>query len=86
MSQSAMNGCLVSADSLDSSITVAIIERVAAKEGVDPVELPPLGEQMDCDALETIVATADRGTDLEVAFSYEGYAVTVAADNTITVQ
>jgi hypothetical protein len=55
--------------------SVAVVERVAAREGVDPVEVtPPLSDVVDPEALDRL-SGADSGA--LVVFSYCGYVVTI---------
>ena len=69
-------------------MTVEIVERVAAKADVDPFDLSPLASVIDPDALEKLLSKADRddAAELEIEFLYEGYAVSVASDGTISVE
>lgn len=61
-----------------------IVSGVATLEGVDPVELPPLFDAVDPDALEAVFATTPSGTRRcgSVAFTYAGYRVRVEFDRT----
>lgn len=70
------------------SITGTVVEEVADAEGVGPLELPPLHDWIDPDALETLVSGRASGDDtaaVEVKFMYCGYAVTVVSDGTVEV-
>ena len=51
-----------------------IVESVADSSDSDPLELPPLYERIDPDALEAFVAGTEDGL---VEFRYAGHAVTV---------
>lgn len=58
--------------------SVAVVELVADRSGVDPMELPPLGSVLDTDALDALVcgsARSDRSVAL--SFPYAGMEVTV---------
>lgn len=59
-----------------------IVSGVAALEGADPMELPPLFEVVDPDALEAVFSTTVSGTRRSgtVAFTYAGHQVTVEFD------
>lgn len=62
--------------------SVAVIERVATRENIDPVRLdPPLHDVVDPDALDALCS----GLPVEIAFSYCGYTVTVRADGSVDV-
>lgn len=77
-----------STDSGDFSITETVVEEVADAEEVGPLELPPLHDSIDPDALESLLsgrASGDHSAAIEVKFMYCGYAVTVASDGTVEV-
>lgn len=66
-----------------------IVEAIAAAENVDPVDVePPAYEPLyavvDLEALDALFDGRER-TDLEVAFTYEGYYVVVQADGRVDV-
>lgn len=68
------------------SISVRIVQKVAAREGVDPTTLtPPLEHVVDTDALDALFRPTDRGraTAGTVEFGYRDYAVTVDASGDI---
>lgn len=53
---------------------IEVIEAVAAREGVDPVDLtPPLSEAIDPEGLNAVC----RGSPVRVTFEYHGYLVTI---------
>lgn len=74
----------------ESSLTVAIVEKVAAREGVEPTELrPPLHDVIDPDALAAVFAPTERGDDRaagRVEFDYCGYAVVVRSDGRVRIE
>lgn len=60
-----------------------VVERVADSSDSDPLELPPLFERVEPDALEAFV----RGTaDGVVEFQYAGHAVTVDCRGEVEVE
>lgn len=63
------------------SPTAAVVEAVAAREGVAETELPPLADAVDPDALEAVV---DGDGDRRISFEYHGYAVTVHPDGSVS--
>lgn len=66
------------------SLLLSIVTAVAAVTGRDPISLPPLGESIDTDALETLFgadATTDDAAQLE--FVYSGCRVSVRGDETL---
>lgn len=62
----------------DERVSDAVVRLVAAVETCDPLELAPLGNSVDPDAIDAVFA-APEGTDRKrtVAFTYLGYTVTV---------
>jgi hypothetical protein len=68
----------------DELYACAICEALAAERGVDPLDLPPLQEHVDMDALVTLLDSSD-GADTQVTFTHEGDTVTVWADGTVDV-
>lgn len=57
-----------------------ILRAVAARDGVDPIELPPSYDSIDPEALEAVIDARDSG-HVSVEFAYSGYEVTVTSDN-----
>lgn len=70
--------CGPSPDEADS-VTVAVVQAIADQADADPMELPPLGDTVDPDALEALFAptTAGRPRTGRVEFAYWNYHVTV---------
>ena len=66
-------------------IVPAIIEAVAAREGVTAEELPALYDTIDPDLLESLYDPDDGDHARHVTFQYCGYGVTVHADGWIYV-
>lgn len=68
---------------------MALVERIVAevadREDVPPVDLPPLYERLDPEALRELVDSVDDAT-LEVAFAYDGYTVVVRGDGSVRVE
>lgn len=68
------------------SASLAIVEAVAAREGVHPTDLEPmLQDAVDPDALETVLS-AGAGAPVTVAFEYAGYDVVVGSDGSLVVE
>jgi hypothetical protein len=63
---------------------VAIVEAVAALEGVDTTDLQPLYDAIDPDVIDT-VARSDDDADRQARFEYCGYEITVRADGSVLV-
>lgn len=73
----------------DISLSGAVVEAVADREGVDPANVhPPLYSVIDTDALDAIFASThgnSRHTIGEITFQYCGYSVTVDDSGTVTI-
>ena len=69
------------------SITESVIECVARESGRTALELPPLWNAIDPDALDAMFEPTKAGHERSgrVQFSYCGYLVTVEADDDVTV-
>lgn len=59
-----------------------IIAGVAERADEDPMDLPPLYEAVDPDAIDTIVRD---GRSVQVTFEYAGYEITVAGPNDVAI-
>ena len=61
---------------IDSSVTLseAIVVAVAEREGMSPLEIPPLFETIDPDALDSLFRERSAG---RVSFEYAGYEVVI---------
>lgn len=67
----------------DDGIGYTVVTAVAAARAADPVDLPPLYESVDVDAVEALVDGArDRSNASEgkIIFEYAGFEVTVHFD------
>lgn len=58
------------------SVSMEIVWELAAKLGVDPMDVEPLAASIDVDALETIVATSD---DASIMFDHANCTVEVTS-------
>ncbi|WP_049928444.1 HalOD1 output domain-containing protein [Halopiger goleimassiliensis] len=66
--------------------SLSIVNQVAAAEGIDPFDLePPLGEVVDTDALDALVASTRAEADVTVEFVYRGRPVRVDSTGTVDV-
>jgi len=61
--------------------SLGIVYRVAELEGTTPLELPPLHETVDPDALDTLLDSEG----VTVSFDYYGYYVYMTSDGTIAI-
>ena len=69
------------------SASEAVIESVASRVGVDPLELDtPLYDAIDPDELNALLDGTGRAnrSPVEVTFEYYGYTVTVDGERTVT--
>lgn len=58
--------------------SIAVINAVAETQGCDPLELTPIFEVVDPDALDALGKHHRRGGEpIEISFEYEGYLVHV---------
>lgn len=70
----------------DRTLLRAVVEAVGAETGRDPLELHPLYDALDAEALERVVSP-DRGADPpagRLRFRYESCDVTVTGDGRVT--
>ena len=69
------------------SISSTIVRRVAAHTEKDPIELPPLYETIDPDALDEVMTSGSAaGSSVSVRFTYAGLYVTATAEGTVELQ
>jgi len=69
------------------SASEAVIEAVARRVGIDPLDLEtPLYDAVDPDELDALLDGAARPdrSPVEITFRYCGYTVTVDGDRTVT--
>lgn len=80
---------LVPPTELDRSPSVAVVEQIAAAEGVDPVDLDvSLYDVLDPDALDALFRPATDGdaATTRVTFPVADYQVTVTGDREVVVR
>ncbi|WP_436929624.1 HalOD1 output domain-containing protein [Halosimplex halobium] len=72
----------------DASTTVlSVLETVAAAERVDPVDLPPLADAVDPQALNDLFGSSGgKLAPVTVRFEYCGYEVTVRSVGSVTAE
>ncbi|RDI69618.1 HalOD1 output domain-containing protein [Halopelagius longus] len=61
-----------------------VVLSIAALEGVGPMELPPLAETVDPDALDRVFAPS-ASVEGSVSFEYAGYDVTVTSEGKLEI-
>ncbi|NGM68362.1 hypothetical protein G6M89_04955 [Natronolimnobius sp. AArcel1] len=69
----------------DQSVTEAVIDAVATATGISPIELPPLYDSVDPDALNTLFDRQREGSALEMGFFYSDYRIVVEGDGRVIV-
>lgn len=72
----------------DSTLpSTAVIEAVADMTGGSPMEMPPLYDTLDVEALDTFLTAerADSFGTVSVSFTYDGTFVWISSDGTIEV-
>lgn len=66
-----------------TTTSTAVLEAVSSASDTPAVDLPPLYDAVDPDALNSLFSAP--GTSGEISFRYAGYTVTVSADRTVEV-
>jgi hypothetical protein len=64
------------------------VSAVAARDGVDETDLPPLYDAVDPDALDALLGSVrtDGPDEVSVGFEYAGYTVVVSEDGAISLE
>ncbi|THE66668.1 hypothetical protein D8Y22_00600 [Salinadaptatus halalkaliphilus] len=70
---------------MSDGVTIEIITTIAAREGVDPTELPPLWDAVDTEALNRLSQSAASNSSLHVRFSYQGYDIVVDGTDSVAI-
>lgn len=55
-----------------------ILTEVSEARGVELLDLPPVGETIDADALQNLLESSG---DVQIAFEYAGYEIAVSNEN-----
>lgn len=66
----------------ENRVAIRVIEELARTQGVDPLDLPPLFERIDLEALDDFVTSAD--SDATVVVSIDGHRVTITGGGDVT--
>lgn len=69
----------------DEQVSEAVVRLVAAVDGTDPLDLPPLGRIINPDAIDAVfepVPGSPGTTSRTLTFSYHGYTLTVDGTET----
>ncbi|QLD88808.1 hypothetical protein HWV07_07075 [Natronomonas salina] len=59
------------------SVTASIVEKIAAAEGASEVDITPLFESIDPDAIDTMFADARASAHVTIEFTHDGYDVRI---------
>lgn len=70
------------ASQTDESLVPALLQAVEAATGIDAIDLPPLHDAVDPDALNALVRSTDQS--LHVTFDYAGLVVAIDGDGEIS--
>ena len=70
-------------DGAETPLSVRVVETVADALGADAMELGPLYDVIDPDALDLLFEPPRRSTGGRVTFTFEGCTVTVDADGRV---
>ena len=76
-------------DFVTQTASDAVVSAVASVHGCDPLELPPLFQSVDPDALDSVFARREGslpGTDATLTFEYADHAVTVNSYGTVRIE
>lgn len=68
----------------DAAVGFTIVNRIADLESVDPMDLDPLFEVVDAEALETLFQS-NATSNAFVSFEYHGYRVVVDAEKRVRI-
>jgi hypothetical protein len=72
----------------DKSVSIEVIEAVAASRDEDPATLPPLHEHVNPEALDSLFRQTPHGRERsgQVSFEYYGFVVSVSYDGETTIR
>jgi hypothetical protein len=71
----------------DIDVSERVVQEIADALSVDPLDLEPMYDHVDLDALNTLFrTTAQSGESISVDFTAEGYAVTVSGPKPVQVE
>ncbi|MDG5761650.1 hypothetical protein QA600_20195 [Natronococcus sp. A-GB1] len=68
-----------------NELTTDVVYEVARVSNTDPIDLPPLYNAIDPDALNALIADSCDSTLESITFQYDGYTVTISENGDITV-
>ena len=64
-----------------------IIHEIAEQTGRDPLDLPPLNDYIDTDAIDSLLRSnaTKKSRKIQLEFQYDGHQVTVLQDKSLSV-
>lgn len=73
--------------STGDSLAVKVVESVAEHEEADMIDLPPLAQSINPDALNALFDSIGdlNDTETQLSLEYCGHTVQISADHTITI-
>ncbi|WP_157078462.1 HalOD1 output domain-containing protein [Halalkalicoccus paucihalophilus] len=64
-----------------NSVSIEVVEQLAAAENTDPRDFPPLFPIIDLEALDRLIESGP--SNVMVCFSIDGHEITVTGDGTV---
>lgn len=65
---------------------LGVIEAIAGLKDRRPTDLPPLGNEFDVDALNSLLTTKTEGSRMTISFEYQELVVTISQSGSLVVQ
>ncbi|WP_336328641.1 HalOD1 output domain-containing protein [Halovenus sp. HT40] len=65
---------------------LGIVEAIAGIKDKRPTDLPPLGREVDVDALNSLLGADSNDAEVGVSFEYEGLQVTIQQSGSLVVE
>lgn len=74
-------------EGVHESVSIAVVNAVATHRDADPVELPPLYEWIDPDALDSLFGPTGSGGPRSgrLEFTYDGHSITVDCTDGVSI-
>jgi hypothetical protein len=65
---------------------IALVETLASIEERDPLEIDPLGNSINMDAVENLLQSSDGTCEIQMTFQVPGYHTTIKSEGIIELQ
>ena len=65
---------------------IAIVEAIATVEGIDPLDIEPLGTTIDLEALDSVLRSGTGQSDPTVTLRTQGYEITLYSSERLVLQ